>query len=130
MPYSHKSSRLERQMRRCVDRNPVSTRASPQSSKSPSRWKLRLRGYKVRKAVREALVWAAQGQKPERKKGLQLKWALERDLAADCYIHRGIRPTLQKRAEAGLQTVSPSSLTSVYFTGGRWFLTPAGLGST
>lgn len=70
------------------------------------------------------------GSEPEGKKGLQLKWAVERELAADWYIHGGIRPTLQKRAEAGLQTVSPSSLTSVYFTRGRRFLTPAGLGST
>lgn len=70
------------------------------------------------------------GSEPERKKGVQLKWAVERALAADWYIYRGIRPTLQKRAEAGLQTGSPSSLTSIYFTGGRRFLTPAGLGST
>lgn len=66
----------------------------------------------------------------EGKNGLQLERAVEQDLAADWSVQRGKRPTMQKRAEAGLQTASPGPMTSIYFIRGRWYLAPAGLEST
>lgn len=47
------------------------------------------------------------GTEPEGKKGLQFKWAVEWDLAADWYIHRGIRPNAAEESRGRVANCLP-----------------------